>query len=50
MQAISAIATESAAGAEETSRAVRDLVRLAESLTEAISRFRVAGTGDAAHP
>ncbi len=46
MQAISGIATESAAGAGETSRAVRDLVRLAGGLTEAISRFKVAEAKD----
>jgi PAS domain S-box-containing protein len=46
MQAISTIATESATGASETSRAVRDLVRLSESLTAAISRFRLDGGRD----
>ncbi len=41
MQAIANIAHESSAGAQETSKAVRDLVGLSEQLTQAISRFQI---------
>jgi hypothetical protein len=41
MQTISNISEESWAGANETARAVRDLVALSEHLTKDISRFRV---------
>jgi methyl-accepting chemotaxis protein len=41
MQAISNITEQSAAGVNESSRAVQDLVRLSEQLTQAISRFRI---------
>jgi methyl-accepting chemotaxis protein len=42
MQAISNISTQSTAAAEETSRAVRDLVRLADELNQAILCFKIA--------
>ncbi|MBN2371648.1 MAG: PAS domain-containing protein [Vicinamibacteria bacterium] len=41
MQTISNFTTESASGAKETSKAVRDLVQLAEQLNQAISRFKI---------
>jgi len=46
MQTISNISLESSAGANETSKAVRDLVRLSERLNEAISRFKIDGHFD----
>jgi hypothetical protein len=36
--------TESAAGAGETSKAVKDLVDLSEQLTRAITRFKIEST------
>jgi PAS domain S-box-containing protein len=41
MQTIANITQESAAGAAETSRAVRDLVSLAESLNRLLARFKI---------
>jgi methyl-accepting chemotaxis protein len=41
MQAIAGTTMQSAAGASETSKAVRDLVQLSESLTAAIARFKI---------
>ena len=41
MQTISNITLESSAGATEASKAVKDLVRLSEELTRAISRFQI---------
>ena len=46
MQTISNISLESSAGANETSKAVHDLVRLSERLNEAISRFKIDGHFD----
>jgi methyl-accepting chemotaxis protein len=41
MQTIANVTVESAASARETTRAVQDLVNLAERLTRAISRFKI---------
>jgi methyl-accepting chemotaxis protein len=42
VRAIVGIATESAAGAEGTARAVQDLVRFSESLNSAVEQFKMA--------
>ena len=46
MQTIANVTTESAAGARETSKAVKDLVDLSERLISAISRFTVDSRGE----
>jgi len=46
MQTISNITIESAAGANETNKAVQDLVSLSDQLNRAISRFKIQGTAE----
>ncbi|MGH9491974.1 MAG: methyl-accepting chemotaxis protein [Terriglobales bacterium] len=50
MQIISSITRQTSQGARQTARTVEQMVKLSEQLNEALSQFRISGTGAPATP